>query len=116
MTKNNERGQALILITIAISLLFGMLALVVDVGWAYYKKQTARAAAEAAAIDAAEVTLNNLLAGANFSCGAKGLQCQSASPCPSNISSPADNIQTGCMYAAANGFRTGGAQRVMMAS
>ena len=50
----NRKGQTAIMFTLALIPLFGMLGLVVDMGWANFRKQAAQAAADAAAEAAAE--------------------------------------------------------------
>ena len=53
MQHRNQRGQTAVMFTIAIIPLLGMVGLVVDMGWAYFRKQAAQTAADAAAIDLA---------------------------------------------------------------
>ena len=51
MAKNlgKRRGQVLIMVTLALLMLCGMLGLVVDLGWSYFTKKSAQAAADAQA-------------------------------------------------------------------
>jgi len=117
MTRNNansQRGQALILITLSAILLFAVVGLAVDIGWAHFRQDAAQAAADAAA-----------LAGAQFAqavssspvCGTSGVVCQAATACSTNITSPATTtVQAACLYASANGFKATGSQNVTIAA
>jgi hypothetical protein len=115
LSTGNQRGQALVFLTMALTLLFGMLGLTVDVGWMYFREQAARAAAESAAqaaVSAAVASSPNGLA-----CGVNHVVCQTPTACPSQIGTPADNIQAGCLYARDNGFQVSTArQNVLMAA
>jgi Flp pilus assembly protein TadG len=45
----NRKGQTAVLFTLAIVPLLGVIGLVVDLGWDYYRRQAAQTAADAAA-------------------------------------------------------------------
>lgn len=108
-------GQAVLVVTLGIIAMFGMLGLVVDIGWAYFRRHAAQAAAEAAALAAAEAAI--VSGEGSFVCGSKGVACQEAAPCPgSQEPPPAGNLASGCLYAAANGFRHRGRQTVRMSA
>jgi Flp pilus assembly protein TadG len=111
-SRNDQRGSAFLMVTLMALPMFAAVGLVVDVGWAYYSRQTAHAAAEAAALAAAQAALDGIKAGGTYTCGSQGLGCySSASPftCPASTPSPiTTNLQNGCAYAAANGFTNGG--------
>jgi len=111
----NRRGQTAIMFTLAIVPLFGMLGLVVDMGWAYYRKQAAQAAADAAAGAAAEAAYatNN-----SPTCATAHVTCYTTEyTCPASpATTPADNIGNGCLYAKANGFVSSGNQKVTFQS
>ena len=92
-----SRGQALIMVTVGITFLLGILGLVVDVGWGYYRKQVAQAAADSAAV-AAVVAAGT----STITCGTGGVVCQAATSCSS--ASTGTNIKAGCQYGAANGI------------
>lgn len=113
---DSRRGQALVLVTAALFVMLGMLSLVVDLGWAHYRREAAQAAADAAALAAAQAALE-ASGGGSVSCGSQ-VVCQST---PQNCanppqSPPSDNFGSGCLYAAANGFRHSGPQSVRLAS
>lgn len=105
-----QRGQVLLMMTFALFAMFGIMALVVDVGWANYRKQAAQAAADAAALAGVRYTIAK---GLN-TCGDQ-LGCYSDAPyiCPADPPTiAATNIDSVCMLAAANGFTTKGTQAV----
>ncbi len=95
-------GQTIIFVTFSLFFLFSVMGLAVDMGFAYMKRQTLQAAADAAA-----------MAGALYASSAGGT-CTSAVPCGTYICSnpatvPATTaLQAGCAYASANGFLNGG--------
>ncbi len=113
---NSQRGQTVLLYTMAVSVLFGMLGLVVDIGWAYYRKQVAQAAADAAA-QAAGLAAYAAGTGTNLNCSTPGVACwNTPTDCPSDLTSAANNMLKGCQYAGTNGFTTGGRIRVSLQS
>jgi hypothetical protein len=85
------------MVTLGITFLMGILGLVVDVGWGYYRKQVAQAAADSA------VTAAVVAAGTGtITCGSGGVVCQSASSCTG--ATAGSNIKAGCQYGAQNGI------------
>jgi hypothetical protein len=50
----DETGQALVIVTVALAVLFGCVALVLDIGYAYYVKRSMQASADAAALAGAQ--------------------------------------------------------------
>jgi hypothetical protein len=98
------------MITLSLIPTLGMLGLVVDFGYAYYRKQMARTAAVSAAIAAAVAVQNNTL-----TCNTGGLTCQDETACPASpVLSTSDNMSRGCLYAMQNGFVNSGSQTVTM--
>jgi len=105
-----RRGQALLMMSFAITAMFGIMALVVDVGWANYRKLAAQAAADSAAIAAVRAAV----AGGLNTCGG-ALGCSPATPYTCLATPPgtaATNIDNACMIAAANLFTTTGTRAV----
>ncbi len=104
------------LFTLAVVPLLGMVGLVVDIGWMYFRKQAAQTAADAAAAAAAAAAYSS--AGGGPSCTSTGISCSSTEyVCPANPSTtPANNLEVGCLYAKENGFVTAGRQKVTIQS
>ena len=101
------------MITVSAVLMFAMLGLVIDIGWAHFRQRAAQAAADGAVLAA----VANVAKSAPCSpvCGSSSVACQSATACPSSISNPPpDNLQAGCLYAKTNGFTNAGTQKVTM--
>jgi hypothetical protein len=94
--------------------MIGVLGLVTDIGWGYYRKEVAKAAAQAAALGAVQAALAS--AGGGLDCYSSGISCQSSYQCPTTLTTPANNLQNGCLYAKDNGFQVtaGGHQNVLM--
>src|SRR5712692_2650617 len=97
----SEHGQALIMFAVSITVLLGFVALIMDVGWAYYFSEKAQAAVDAAATAAISAALEQTGPGGPV-CGGK-IGCQYGS-CPTD----GTNLEVACQYAAANGFANGG--------
>jgi hypothetical protein len=110
--KNLRRGQAAILMTMSLVTTLGTLGLVVDFGWAYFRRSAARTAAESAAIAGAVAASNKAL-----DCGTVNVTCQALTNCPANPTNPpVTNIDRACLYAKQNGFRTAANQSVAIAA
>lgn len=105
--RDNLRGQALVMVTLALIAMCGLMGLAVDLGWSFFVRKEARAAADAAA-QAAVIDALSKLSGINgpYSCGQKGVAC---APTPIPCGSATSNLQVGCQYAGQNGFTDGGA-------
>jgi hypothetical protein len=117
--KSRRSGQAAIFVTLSLPVLFGMLGMVVDIGWDYWRSEACKTAAQSAA-SAAGIAAK---AASNLTC-ASGVACTASATtfadCPASPTSPpTNNIMNGCLYAQANGFTTGGngsRQRVQYAA
>jgi hypothetical protein len=97
----SNRGQAAILMTMSIVVILGIMGLVVDAGWAYWRKMLCRTAAQSAAMAAVKA------ASAPYS-------SQTSVSCATLSSGP---LYVGCQYASANGVTDGsGTQTVKMAA
>jgi hypothetical protein len=101
---HRKRGQSLLMATLAAGLIFGSLALAVDVGWAYFRRETAQATADSAALAAVRAAVHTSSSG--FVCGSSGVWCSTtATNCPSTTPGSASNsYNNACMMAAANGL------------
>jgi Flp pilus assembly protein TadG len=110
--RNSERGQALLPFALVFVALFGMVGLVLDVGWSYYVGKKAQTAADAAAQAAVAQALTQNGPSATPDCSTLG--CQAATSCPST-----SDLLNACQYASVNGFSAGGdsgRQTVMVAA
>jgi hypothetical protein len=91
-----------------------MVGLVTDLGWAYYRKQTAQAAAQAAALAAVKAAITQ----SGGTCGSNNVVCQPETVCPASIpvNGGTSNINKGCLYAQKNGYTNGGKKKVTLQS
>jgi len=88
-----------------------MLGLAVDLGWAYYRQQTAQAAADAAALAAVRAALTSAPSGQV--CGQNGVWCGAITNCPASApGSPSTSFDNACILASSNGFTTSGIDTV----
>ena len=111
-SRKRERGQALLMLTVSSFAMFGILGLALDMGWAYFVRTSASAAADAAALSAVQAAN----AGGGYACGVNGLVCNSNPvDCPASPTTTT-NTGNGCLYARANGFSSSGNQNVTMQS
>jgi hypothetical protein len=109
--RNPRKGQAAIMMTLSLIPMLGLMGLVVDVGWAYWRKEAARTAAQSAAYSAMKF-INPSSLGA---CNTNGFACQTATPCSASPSYPPSTaMDAGCLYAKQNGFVNNGNQSVTM--
>jgi Flp pilus assembly protein TadG len=108
--RRSNRGQAAIMVTLGTMMLFGLLGLTVDVGYGYYLKQVAQAAADSAAV-AAAVAANS----AGGVCNGTTVVCSSGYTCPASPGSTS-NLDAGCLYAKQNGFGATSTRSVTMSS
>ncbi len=105
-SKRNQRGVISILVMLMLVPTFALTGLVADVGWYYYTRGAARAAAEAGALAAIRSAMVIVNGGGSYSCTSLG--CQGSTGCPET----ATNLQAACQYATANGFSNSGKQTV----
>jgi Flp pilus assembly protein TadG len=104
--RSRRSGQVLLMVTLAMIPMFGILGLVTDFGYMHYVKMSAQTAAEAAA-RATIINYHETVGGSNPVCGTGGVVCSSdPSTCASNITTPTNSIERGCMYAQAHGFNS----------
>jgi len=105
------RGQALIMVCFSATVLFGLLGLVVDVGWMYWRQEACLAAAQAGALAgvAKLASLTSITCGGSVFCNATPQQCP--------VNGATDNSGTACDYANANFFNpTNANQNVTVAA
>ncbi len=96
-----SRGSILLLVTLALIPMFAVLGLAVDLGWAFYVKREAQAAADTAALAAAKAAMDTFNAGgATLTCGSLG--CTPApNPCPA-AGGISPVLNAACLYAERN--------------
>jgi hypothetical protein len=113
----NERrnGQAIVMVTFALTLMLAVMSLAVDLGWGYYRREAGQSAADAAA--AAAVRAVELATSGAPACGTGIVWCGTPAGtitnCPATRPTSATNsYDNACMLAAANGFLTTGSKTV----
>ncbi len=96
---DGERGQAAVFITLSLTVVLGLAGLAAELGWAYYRKEVCKAAAQSAAMAGVKIAKD----AANYVCNL-GVPCQESTACPATLSNPAQPVQAACLYARQNGF------------
>ncbi len=107
----SQKGQALLLVTVSLLAMCGLLGLAVDLGWSYFVKKSAQAAADSAALAAVTFAKANATP-PYITCNGSSpaaLYCDSTpSTCASIVASyPLSNVNSACLYAQQNGFQDG---------
>ena len=101
---DKRSGQVLMMFTLVMVPMFGLMGLVSDIGYMYFVKTSAQTAAQAAA-SAAVIAFKSMVAGSGIACGDPNVVCSaSQTTCPTTITTPANPLQSGCMYAQQHGF------------
>jgi Flp pilus assembly protein TadG len=99
-----EQGQATIMVTLSLLAMCGLMGLAVDLGWAFYVRRSAQAAADAAALGATRAAFQS-----NLSIDCVSLGCQATPISCSQITQITEPMLfVGCSYAQRNGFAPGG--------
>ncbi len=99
------------MVTLLIVPICGIVGLVSDIGYMQFIKMSAQTAAESAA-KAAIIQFHATVGGANYTCGGNVVCATTETACPATITTPANALQNGCMYAIQNGFKSSGNQSV----
>lgn len=108
-----RRGQALVLVTLGLIAMFGIMGLAVDLGWSYYVRKSAQAAADAAALAAVIQSLTQIGQAGSYSICGTWNACQAPTACSATPNNPPQtNIDNACLYARQNGFANGGTTSV----
>jgi hypothetical protein len=110
--KRREGGQAIVMVTLALIAMCGVVGLAVDLGWSYFVKKSAQAAADTGAL-AAVKKAQSLGFHPPFSCGDSTGQiyCTDDSNGPESCgtgNTASGNLASACTYASLNGFAQGG--------
>jgi hypothetical protein len=115
--KTNRGGQAVLLMTLSLTMTLGMMSLVADVGWAYFRREAAQSAADAAAAGAVKA-VELALSGSTPTCGSGNVWCGSTAGTITNCPATAPTTTTtsfnvACILANSNGgFTTAGGMTV----
>lgn len=96
------------IVALAIFVVFSFMALAIDLSLAYIIRESAQSAADAAALGGAARAFSLLKPGGVYTVCTTTAVCQAQSPCPLSFSSPPTSIDSACLYAAQNGFSSGG--------
>ncbi len=108
--QDRRSGQIIIFVCLSLSVLFAVIGLAVDLGYAYMIRVTEQSAADSAAQAAARYASQN-----GFTCGVGGLTCNSTYTCANPpVTPPVTALEAGCLYAQANGFLNTGNQTVTL--
>lgn len=107
-------GQALVMVTLALIAMFGIIGLAVDLGWGFYVRRSAQAAADSAALAAAIQVYRNA-GNPPYTCNESTVPCKPITDCTALAGTP---LYSGCQYAQQNGFTStaGGSQTVTLQS
>jgi hypothetical protein len=108
---SDRKGQAVIFMTMTLTVSMGLIGLVVDIGWAYWRKEACATTANAAAF--AAISAAHSLSGQSCGGGSTNWDCGSYS-CPPNPVAINNNFDNGCLYAKQNGFLNTGRQTVTL--
>jgi len=104
------------MVCFSLFLMLGMMSLAVDLGWAYYRRDVAQTAADAAASAMIKAALYN--SPSSQTCGSNNIWCGSpagtVTSCPTTApSSPTTTFDYGCRLASDNGFLPNGSTRTV---
>ena len=115
-----QRGQAALFMTMTLTLSFGLIGLVVDLGWAYWRQEACLEAAQSAAMGGIRSAMSNNSTWPTTCTATSTVVCQAtATACPTNLIAPmtgATDVQAACLYAQQNGFKATGKQNVTIAT
>ena len=109
-----QRGQALVMVTLALIAMFGLMGLAVDVGYSYFRQRAAQAAADGGSTAGVSRVLQLAAAGGStrdeYKCTTGGGLATCAlipTPCQNVAADPNSSLWFACQYAAQNGFTDG---------
>ena len=107
--------------TMTLTLSFGLVGLVVDLGWAYWRQEACLEAAQSAAMGGVMFAIKNNTTWPPATCNSSSaIICQAtATACPTNLTpgqTQTTDVQSACVYAQSNGFMATGKQNVTIAA
>jgi len=111
--KSGVKGQAIVLVTLALIALCGIMGLAIDLGWSYFLEKQAQTAADLSALAGAQEALTRLGNASGFVCpvapsGSTQVYCQPTEiTCTVVSSTNTSNLWNGCLYGQQNGFIDG---------
>ena len=109
--ERGNRGQIVLLFTIAVVPMVALLGLVTDIGYMNYIQKSAQAAADASAL-AAVTRFNSTIGGSTFTCDQFDWICHTAPwQCPPDLTTATNPVESACLYANQNGFYTSAGSR-----
>jgi hypothetical protein len=110
LTRSRQKGQAIVMVTLALIAMCGMLGLAVDLGWSFFIRRSGQSFADAGALAAAVEAFRLGGASATVYCGVNNIVCNTPNtyPCPGSIGTPAVNLDNGCLYARGDVVTGGG--------
>lgn len=100
-SRMRRRGQALVMVTLALFAMLGLMGLLVDFGWAFFVEKMSQNAADAAALAAVQAGLQAAGTLGGTGCTGGAVVC---APTPISCASATGNLAAGCQYALRNGF------------
>ncbi len=112
LDRSSEKGQAALFTAMTMTVMMGLVGMVVDVGWSYWRREAAGTAATSAALSAAMAAS----LATNQACGSDTAHWSCTTlTCPANPpTTPTSNLGNGCLYAKQNGFINTGRQSVSL--
>jgi hypothetical protein len=119
--RTSERGQAALFMTMTLTVSMGLIGLVVDEGWGYWRQEACLTAAQSAVSAGIMYAMKNNATWPPSTCtAASTIVCQSTpTACPTNVTLPATpttDVQAACYYAQQNGFTASGKQNMTIAA
>jgi hypothetical protein len=106
--------------TMTLTVSFGLIGLVVDLGWAYWRQEACLEAAQSAAMGGVMFAMHNNTTWPPATCTTGStVVCQAtATACPTNLTpgTASTDFQAACLYAQQNGFKATGKQNVTIAA
>jgi hypothetical protein len=115
-----QRGQAALFMTMTLTVSFGLIGLVVDLGWAYWRQEACLEAAQSAAMGGIRSAMISNTTWPTTCTANSAVICQAtATACPTNLTPPmtaTTDVQAACLYAWQNGFKATGKQSVTIAT
>jgi hypothetical protein len=119
--RHGERGQAALFATMTLTISLGLMGLVVDEGWGYWRQEACVTAAQSAAVAGAMYAFSNNTTWPPTTCTTNSAISCSATPvtCPTSLTlgtNATSVLNAACLYAKQNGFTASGRQNVTVAT